>query len=391
MEHTKNNVSIQLDIEKNSKHFKSNFYKFNEILNLLKSNIDKEFTLKEIKDRIGSIKKWSEESLINNLYLLEETTILKVIIVKEYPIFKYRFELDLKKIETFLSMTEGCFELDREYTINEILELLNEVEIGSKNNDWDFLINYWETNILAFCTIAERKDKLIIERDKQKESYFADRNVLKFYCVHDKDKLSKDITDFRCNSKLPTDPGLDVWWFSKPLDILKYALEGRFKHWFQIQTLNYLIKKEENFKNRTVEIAESISKKSENRPPTLEPFNLEQSLILKKTDDLAVYRYFLGDLNIKTKINLDSSNISKKEYYNEIRHFKEKYSIEFNNKSVHRNAAKIAENLNKFNNSNTFDDEVFMKKILRRVKGQLEVEYQNKLDLIRSYFNKYKV
>jgi hypothetical protein len=243
----------------------------------------------------------------------------------------------------------------------------------------DFIVNYlkehkdWKENLKAQYLLKEGKLSVIFQ-EKKIISADTPKEFLVFWLWYFEEYYGLNMGNFD-KYKIKD---YDFILYSEYRKIKMFTSKNSFEAMNDVYTYH-----DKNNLNNNNPINQAIIIESKKEIP---------AFLLKKTDDLAVFRFVLGELNIKSKINLDNSNISKKEYLTEIKLFTKKYSnVELNLKSVCKNAAKVKNDLEIYFEKGYFEDKIQMNKILNRVKKQSLIEYPDSIDILKNYFNKYGI
>ena len=126
-------------------------------------------------------------------------------------------------------------------------------------------------------------------------------------------------------------------------------------------------------------------KKPSYEEPTVYPKSFSPILHLQKTNDLAVYRYYLGKLGFKREIDLNESLESIKEYKETLDSLKIKYPsmTEWKIESAYKDATSIKSFIqNDFESYHSSSQTKAFKKVIARVKKQLKIDYPEHHELI---------
>lgn len=231
-----------------------NYDEFVAIIETVKRNPNKDFEARDfiLKNRI--LKEKTEEDIEFHLFNLENLNVIRIEKQSDYPIRKYRININERNTVAFLKIVDNKFELDVDLSKDEYFELLKDIQSQTKQKYYSNLLEYWERNIGSVILKIERIEYFTKERNKQIEQFESDKNLLKFYNVKNLEKLADDLYfAYRARRKIPLNPN---WYFRgiSSRNHLEIALESRFKQWYQIQTLNELIERElDTSKNKIVD------------------------------------------------------------------------------------------------------------------------------------------
>jgi hypothetical protein len=192
---------------------------------------------------------------MRNIYRLEKFRVLTIESNSQNHILTYKTQVNEKLAETLFKLTDNTFKIDFEFTQLQYLEFIKVIEKDCYNKEFENLVAYWENEKLKFISPNERLSELIKLRDYYNAAYFSDSNVLQYYCVHNKEELSKKLAKFGKYEPLIAHPD-DIFKNCRtPKEILKFVIYCRFIQLIQFETLNNLIIKsnsQNHKKNQTL-------------------------------------------------------------------------------------------------------------------------------------------
>lgn len=221
-----------------------------EIVLFLEKNSDKELAIIDLALKIPLITKWNEMAIEQNIFFLEEICLLVIVKTQDYPLRKYKFEVNTKNFNLFKRMTDIRFVLECDYSISDYYLFFENIQKEVENDYKEILIKKWRNTILDNYSRYEQKEALIKERELLREHYKSDKNPLKFYDISNFEVLAKKMQDaitYREKIPLPLNPSIIFNSLLKPIEKLERALRCRFYAKLEIDTLNSLIETQVKF------------------------------------------------------------------------------------------------------------------------------------------------